>query len=124
MLGANSEVVTTVPPPGQPVDREKEMERFRRVLDQIRRSVATTPVLEWYGPPGIGKSTLIGLLAGKCDSRAIPWALVNFKTSSSENYVEDPTLLLDVMASELLERASQHADPAAFREEIALFRSS
>ena len=124
MLGVKSEVVTTVPPPpGQPVDREKEIERFRRVLDQIRRSVATTPVLEWYGPPGIGKSTLIGLLAGECDSRAISWALVNFKTSSSENYVEDPTLLLDVIASELLERASRRADPAAYREEIAQFRS-
>ena len=109
---------------GPPVDREREVARFRELLTYVERSsrrLAVTPVLEWHGGPGIGKSTLLTLLANECDRRQIPWTLTNFKASPTQEYAADPTILLLHILQDLIKTTNTEISTASLEGEVERF---
>ena len=115
----------TTSDPGTAVNRETEVTAFSDVLDRIiLQRPGTTPVFEWYGGPGIGKSTLVReLLIPECSSRAVPWVLVDFRQRPVPDFVTDPTLLLEAILVDLSQHARVRVETANFQEKLAIFRS-
>ena len=97
----------------KPVDRSEQINKFNDVLNRIRRNRPVSSTLfEWYGPPGIGKSTLINLLQGECKKKKVPWILVDFAESGAKarKYLDDPTVLLQDMLADLVEKVQIDRD--------------
>jgi hypothetical protein len=85
------------PTVNQLVDRKKQISQFTSSLDKLgRRKPLSTPILQWHGAPGIGKSSLVRLLIGECKNLSVPYSLIDFSTLGDLNlYYEDPTLLIE-----------------------------
>ncbi|WKZ47533.1 MAG: hypothetical protein QY306_17105 [Anaerolineales bacterium] len=87
------------------IDRIEQRDAFVDVLEQMRSNMPFQHNLfEWYGAPGIGKTTLITLLQSECDKRNIPWALVNFdeeEKNAIDEYLNDPIKLIEKITQDL-----------------------
>lgn len=119
-------MVLTVPDPHAAVNRDADVALFREALDRIiMQRPGITPVFEWHGGPGIGKTTLVkALLIPECTARRVPWVLVDFLNSPIQEYVADPTFLLEAVLDELGKHAGVRIEDAVFQEKLAHFRSA
>ncbi len=104
-----------------PVNRENEKEEFTSALGRVRvlGSIFQT-LYEWYGGPGIGKSTLLNLLMDECENISIPYSSINFsaiKNPSKPSYHKDMTLLIE----DLLDGIADERD-SNVRNAIELYR--
>lgn len=82
-----------------PVNREKQIEVFRSTIERIRvlGSIFQT-LYEWYGSPGIGKSTLMYMLRSQCVDLEVPCALIDFRSDRNSNaasYSADYSVLVE-----------------------------
>lgn len=106
----------------QLVNRDDQIYQFKEALSRIRRrQPVRANLLEWYGGPGIGKTTLVKALLSECSEDQVASVLVDFsrpKTSSDE-CLDDPARLVEDIAAGLgLETAR------TLRERIAAYRAS
>ncbi len=81
------------------VNRAEQLNEVRSRLNTIRlgRKVFDS-VLEWYGIPGIGKTTLGEMIADLCVEMKVPFSRVDFdseKNSRAQQYVEDAIMILE-----------------------------
>lgn len=87
------------------IDRIEQRDAFVDVLERMRSSMAFQHNLfEWYGAPGIGKTTLVKLLQSECDKRNIPWALINFdeeEKNAIDEYLNDPVKLIEKIIQDI-----------------------
>lgn len=85
------------------VNREEQIEDFHLALDRIRvlGSIFQT-IYEWYGGPGIGKSTLLNLLKEECDRLQTPYTSIDFakdRNPHASAYSENTNVLIEDLAS-------------------------
>ncbi len=118
-------MVLTVPGRDVAVNRDADVALFRDALDRIiMQRPGMTPVFEWHGGPGIGKTTLVkALLIPECVAKGVPWVLIDFLKSPIEEYVTDPTLLLEAILVELGKNAHVAIEDVDFRNRLADFRA-
>jgi hypothetical protein len=123
MRDAQSDQVTTLTIE-QSVDRVEQIQTFVEVLNKISHgfSMFFATVLEWYGGPGIGKTTLVKLLVHECEQNSVPWISVNFREGRTSAYLDDPTLLIEDMLSQLSGKVQ--IDAMSLRRDIDSYRSS
>jgi len=81
------------------VNRAEQLNEVRSKLNTIRlgRKVFDS-VLEWYGIPGIGKTTLGEMIADLCVEMKVPFSRVDFdsgKNPRAEQYIENPVMILE-----------------------------
>ena len=110
-------------PRAQLVDREDQIKKFRDVLGRIgRQAPVPSNLFEWYGSPGIGKTTLVNTLTQEADAKKAAWVLVDFKSSEirRKRYLFDPVILIEDMAVDLEKKAG--ADLHILREKIEKYR--
>lgn len=83
--------------PVKPVDREEQIQEFRSALDDRIRVLGSVfqTLYEWYGGPGIGKSTLLGLLMNECQDAHVPYSFIDFNTERASAYKEDVIRLVE-----------------------------
>ncbi len=85
--------------------RTSQLDRFTNLLDHITNGRAiSSNILEWYGSPGIGKSTLISILANQAEEKLAYHVVINFQRSSREKndtYLHDPITLIEEIVSDL-----------------------
>ena len=112
----------TVPTP-EFVNRAEELDQVRRILNTIRlgRTIFET-ILEWYGVPGIGKTTLGQMIADLCQDMQVPFARVDFNPQENQRapqYAEDPILILeDIIISLAIQ------EPVDFREALQAYNQT
>jgi len=108
----------------QLVDRKKQISQFTSSLDKLsRRKPLSTPILQWHGAPGIGKSSLVRLLVGECKNLSIPFSLIDFSKLGDLNlYYEDPTLLIEKIVFDGWKVTED--DGRSLREAIRKFRNA
>lgn len=111
-----------------PVNRETQREEFLAALSRIRMlgSIFET-VMEWYGSPGSGKTTLVAMLSKECLNLALPYTLIDFNTSRSK-YIkqseEDKTFLVAELTRGLEETSNSALNSAiAVHEAIAEYQA-
>ncbi len=103
-----------------PVNRQEQVKEFRSALDRIRVYGSIFQTLhEWYGGPGIGKSTLIRLLVSECHDARIPYAAVDFNSTRHPRAAEYSADLASLM-EDLLENLGNEADQV--RQTITEYR--
>ncbi len=106
------------------VNRDEQIDAFTEALERIRsqRPVPST-LFEWYGSPGIGKSTLVALLRDECKKRGVPSVLVNFKEVGERvnQYLDDPVTLVEDMATSFAEETS--ADLSHLQNAVNAYRA-
>lgn len=88
----------------QLVDRKEQLTRFTEVLERIsRQGPVSSNLFEWYGSPGIGKSMLVKMLAGRAGEKQAAWTIINFKKSLEKNdkYLQNPIALIDDIVTDL-----------------------
>lgn len=94
-----SEGVASLPDSNAIIDRFEQRDAFTDVLERMRSNMPFQHNLfEWYGAPGIGKTTLVKLLQNECEKRNVPWAVINFdeeKVSTIDAYLADPIKLVE-----------------------------
>jgi hypothetical protein len=99
----------TVSSPGTDniVDRVPQRDAFVDVIERMRSGMPFSHNLfEWYGPPGIGKTTLVVMLNSECRQRDIPHHLIDFKIVSDDqlrSYTFDPILIVEDMVNSLIQ---------------------
>lgn len=84
----------------QYVNRVEQIDEVKRRLNTIRLGQTVfDSILEWYGIPGIGKTTLAqNAIAEYCHRMEVPFACLDFNPEENENagkYSADPILLLE-----------------------------
>ncbi len=92
-----------------PVNREKPVQEFADAINRIHTLGAIFQTLfEWYGSPGIGKSTLVYLLKAKCDELQTPYVAIDFseRNPQARTYAQDYSLLLEELTRHLFFKAS------------------
>lgn len=108
------------------VNREPQIEQFNNLLKEIERQLAKTNLLEYVAGPGIGKTQLIRLFQRECNSRTVPWAVINFKEADVQgrlsHYVKDPTKLIEDIVLDLARKTS--VESARLHEAINAYRNS
>jgi hypothetical protein len=78
------------------VNRKKQINQFDLLLDKLsHRKPISTPIIQWHGGPGIGKTSLIELLVDNCRKRDISFSWIDFGFLDIKTYYEDPTLLIE-----------------------------
>jgi len=114
-----------LPTQEQLVDRDEQLAKFSDVLDRIsRQGPVSSNLFEWYGSPGIGKSTLVTMLTRQADVKHASWALVNFKKSVTKEalYLHDPVTLIEELVSDLGKQTSLKIDD--FDEKVKEYRTA
>lgn len=107
------------------VDRHEQVDNFNETLRQIKRGrPVSTPLFEWYGGPGIGKSTLVRLLSQECEEKRIPWTRTDFKESEKRTaqYFDDPVTLIEDMAADLSQKTE--LDVTSLYKKIKEYRAN
>lgn len=105
------------------VNRTKELAEVRERLNLIRRGgLLFEAVLEWYGVPGIGKTTLGQMIDKLCSEMNVPFARVDFhqeENPHAPSYADDPLLILEDIVNALgLE------EPLEFRGMLGRYRQA
>lgn len=81
-----------------PVNREDQVKEFADAISRIHTLGAIFQTLfEWYGSPGIGKSTLTYLLKARCDELKVPYVAIDFSVRNPQAgaYARDYSILLE-----------------------------
>ena len=106
------------------VDRVPQRDAFVDVIERIRSGMLFSHNLfEWYGPPGIGKTTLVTMLAGECGRRDIPKYWIDFNTKNADqlrNYTLDPILIVEDVVKTL---EKYNVDTTVALEKIESYRN-
>ena len=118
----------TIAPPdlSQIVNRTSQRATFTGVLERLRSGMPFQHnLLEWYGAPGIGKTTLLALLKNECTKRNTPWVLLDFdkeevgERKGYKDFASDPILLVN---DEILKSLSEYnIDITSVQEDIAAY---
>lgn len=89
-------------PPGL-VDREVEIADFVSLIRLIRSNMPISyNLIEWYGEPGIGKTTLLNLYIEKCNNLKVAHFSINLRDDEQQDkFLADPSLLLEKIAKEI-----------------------
>lgn len=71
------------------VNREEELKLIEDALDILcgGRLLLRTPIIEFYGVEGIGKTTLLNEIKGKCDNKHVPCVWEDLEASSSNDFL-------------------------------------
>ena len=71
------------------VNREKELKLIEDALDILcgGRLLLRTPIIEFYGVEGIGKTTLLNEIKEKCDNKHVPCVWEDLEASSSNDFL-------------------------------------
>ncbi len=71
------------------VNREEELELIKDALDILceGRLLLRAPIIEFYGVEGIGKTTLLKEIKGKCDNKQVPCLWEDLEVSSSNHFL-------------------------------------
>jgi hypothetical protein len=105
------------------VNREEQIEDFRMALDRIRTLGSIFQTLyEWYGSPGIGKSTLTRLLMAVCERCDAPFSFIDFhikRNPHTNEYTKDISVLI-----EDLNRRFNHLESEDVHAAIAQYRNA
>lgn len=105
------------------VDRQDQIKQFGSVLNQISHDrPVRTNLFEWYGGPGIGKSTLVKLLGRECQRHDAAAVLVNFREAPISQYLTDPTILVEDLVRDLAVQQDIRTAVIPLLEKIALYR--
>jgi hypothetical protein len=121
--------ILTLVQPVQRVNRSEQVEELGSAIHRIRLlgSIFQT-VLEWYGSPGIGKTTLVEMLGEECVRQGVPYALVDFnpgRNPEADRHQADRTVLVNEMMQALEGTAAPAAaDPAPVYQAITNYRST
>lgn len=104
------------------VNREIEIKEVRTILTNMMLKVSTTgKILNWFGIPGIGKTTLCHMVMEDCQNLNIPFCvIIDFDIQDNpraKTYAEDYCSLLEDLSSPFPE-AFQH-----FYKKLSQFRS-
>lgn len=105
------------------VNRREQIEDVRTMLNRIRlgRTIFES-VLEWYGIPGIGKTTLGRMIADVCMANQVPFGRVDFSPKENpraEQYHDDPIQILEDLFIGL-----GVEEPVAFRQALEQYRQT
>ena len=106
------------------VDRDQQIGEVEKRLNAIRLGQTVfDSILEWYGIPGIGKTTLAqGAIAGLCEKKKIPFACLDFdpkKNDKASKIPGEPILLLE----DILEGIGTGA-PIDFEQAVKKYRQA
>jgi len=109
-----------------PVNRKEQRDEFSSALERIRvlGSVFQT-IYEWFGSPGIGKSTLLRLLIEDCHNANASYAFINFKDKSypqAETSFEKGEVDATRLIEDLINGLSD-ADSLKVKQAIKTYRS-
>lgn len=101
------------------VGRVEPINHFVDILDRIeRQGPVSSNLIEYYGSPGIGKSTLLVELARKSEKKGARVAMINFENEDTGELERDPTLLIEKLANQLgINRGN-------FAKALAVYRQS
>lgn len=86
------------------VDRLKQREVFTDVLIRLKESLPDTKnLLEWYGVPGIGKSSLIQLLIEESNEQNSPYVMIDFNQEKNilQPFVREQIFLITYIVESL-----------------------
>ena len=90
------------------VDRQTQIQQFNELTNKLEKQSSSQlkNLLEWYGGPGIGKTTLVKLLQRECVRHSIAYTTLNFKDKLGDlqRYEEKPDFLLVELVSTFLDR--------------------
>lgn len=105
------------------IDRIEQRDAFTDVIERMRSNMPFQHNLfEWYGAPGIGKTTLVRLLNNECEQRNVPWVLIDFESKENkkpDDYLSDPIKLVE----EIVNTLSEHNYDVSFiKERISVYR--
>ena len=105
------------------VNRTKELAEVRERLELVRRGgLLFEAVLEWYGVPGIGKTTLGQMIGKLCSEIDVPFARLDFRPEENTRallYADEPLLILEDLINAL---GTQ--EPSEFREKLARYHEA
>ncbi|MCL4840170.1 MAG: TIR domain-containing protein, partial [Thermoanaerobaculia bacterium] len=107
------------------IGRQMQLEMFGRILDRINHeSPISSNIFEWYGSPGIGKSTLVSMLANQAHEKHALHAIIDFRKLTSgkaKAYLHDPIVLIEDIVSALESQIS--LDTREFDSALMEYRS-
>lgn len=96
----------------QLVDREDQLAKIIDTASRIKRdSPMPSALFGFYGPPGIGKSSLVKLITAKFKSEdvPIPFSLINLAINRKQVEL-NPTILIASIAQDLVQSSGVHND--------------
>ncbi len=105
------------------VDRAEQLGQVRERLNRVRiGDPAFASILNWYGIPGIGKTTLGYMIADLCQEMPVPFARVDFHPEENRRapqYADDFVLILE----DIFVGLGEH-EPTTFRKELDRYRQA
>jgi hypothetical protein len=98
------------------VNREEQIRKAESRLYAMRHGQPVyDSILEWYGIPGIGKTTLVQkAIASYCQETNIPFSCVDFsldRNPKAQDYPVDPKLLIEIIFEQLEIDSTPITDP-------------
>lgn len=109
--------------PKRRVNRAEQVSEVRTRLNQIRVGrLVFDSLLEWYGIPGIGKTTLGEMIADLCHEMSVPFSRLDLDPQENRRaarYAEQPDLLLEDLFLGL-----GVEEPVALRDALAGLRQT